>query len=88
MSALPKTLHEAIKLVLTRQPQHTASTFYISKEIARRKLWAWPLDGSFPEPFQIKLRVKSKRYRHLFEMLDEQTVHLKSTARNSGESEH
>ena len=87
MPALPKTLHEAIQLVLTRQPQHTASTFYISKEIARRKLWAWPQDGSFPEPFQIKLRVKSKRYRHLFEMLDEQTVHLKSTKGHAQERE-
>jgi hypothetical protein len=77
MAKPPKTLHEVIKFILASQPERKASTYYISKEIARRKYWARPEDGQFPDAFQIRLRVKSKRYRHMFNMLDDATVQLK-----------
>ena len=77
MAKKPKMLHEVIAMLLATQPNQMASTSYISKQIAKQKLWARPKDGQFPEPFHIRLRVRSKRYRHLFDMPDDLTVRLK-----------
>jgi len=73
----PKTLHEVIAMILRNQPEQTASTNYLARQIARQQLWANPKDGTFPDAFHIRLRVRSKRFRHLFDMIDEQTVRLK-----------
>jgi len=77
MAKKPKMLHEVIAHVLASQPNKMASTAFISRQIARQKLWARPQDGEFPDAFQIRLRVRSKRYRHLFEMPDDLTVRMK-----------
>jgi hypothetical protein len=73
----PKTLHEIIAMILNTAPDKTASTNYIARQIAKQQLWANPKDGTFPDAFHIRLRVKSKRYRHLFDMPDDLTVRLK-----------
>lgn len=73
----PKTLHEVIAMILATAPDKTASTSYLSRQIARQQLWANPKDGSFPDAFHIRLRVRSKRYRHLFDTPDDLTVRLK-----------
>jgi hypothetical protein len=73
----PKTLHEVIAMILATAPEKSASTNYLARQIARQQLWANPKDGSFPDAFHIRLRVRSKRYRHLFDMPDDQTVRLK-----------
>jgi hypothetical protein len=81
MAHVPKTLHEVIQMILATQPNQMASTHFIAKEIARRKYWANPKDGGFPDALHIRLRVRSKRFRHLFSMPDDMTVQLKSTGK-------
>ena len=65
MAQKPKMLHEVIAMVLASQPNQMASTSFISRQIARKKLWARPQDGEFPDAFQIRLRVRSKRVTDL-----------------------
>ena len=66
-------LHEAIVIILQEQPNHTASTQFISDEIYRRKLYL-KRDGNKAEAFQMFLRAKN--YPHMFELIDRQTIKL------------
>ena len=73
------TLHEAMRLVLSNQPNKTATIDVIANEINLKKLFIrkdkQPLPG-----YQVMMRAKlSKgRYQHLFEWIETDSVKLKN----------
>ena len=69
------TLHEAIKDVLSKKNNKTASTQYISNEIYKNNLYL-KKDGGKAQPSQIFLRARN--YPDLFEVIDRNTIKLKS----------
>lgn len=63
------TLHEAMNIILQGQPNHCASTDFLSQEVFARNLY-WKKNGDKPTPRQIYLRAKN--YPELFEISDDQ----------------
>lgn len=68
------TLHEAMVVVLSEQPNHTASTKFLSDEIYKRGLY-YQKSGGKAQDYQMFLRAKN--YPQLFELIDRQTIKLK-----------
>ena len=69
------TLHEAIILVLLKQPNRTATYEIIAKEIDRRNLFPDRKNGILLSQ-QIKLRtsISSSNYKHLFNSISENEI--------------
>jgi hypothetical protein len=72
-------LHEAIVVVLIKQPKRVASIDAIAKEIEKRRLFD-NRKGNIPLSKQIELRTfQSKgRYKHLFESTDKTWIKLRN----------
>lgn len=69
------TLHEAIRLVLLEVPDQTASTEHICSEIIRQGLYKQKEGG---DPFPDQIRLRAMNYIEMFELVDKNTVCLKS----------
>ena len=73
-------LHEAIAVVLLKQPERSATLEEISKEITRRKLY-FKKNGEPVSTKQIRLRTHPKTnsgkfYSHLFKFTEPNVVQL------------
>ena len=71
------TLHDAMRSVLLRQKDHTASTSLISDEIAREGLYSRK-DGAVARAQQINAR--ARKYPKLFAFVDPHTIRLIGTS--------
>ncbi len=67
------TLHEAMRIVLSEQPDRTASTQHVSDEVARRGLYRQNLGGVAHAG---QIRIRAINHPELFEMVDQTTVKL------------
>ena len=72
-SSPKRTLHVAMQMVLTEQPDHTASTQFLSDVIAKRGLYSQKLGGIAHSG---QIRIRAIKYPKLFEMVDRETVRL------------
>jgi antitoxin Phd len=72
-----RTLHDAMRLVLTERPEHEASTSDLSEEIERRSLYVRK-DGAAARAQQINAR--ARKYPNLFELDNSGMVRLLSTS--------
>ena len=71
------TLHDAMRSVLLRQKDHTASTSLISDEIAKEGLYKRK-DGGVARAKQINAR--ARKYPKLFAFVDPHTIRLIGTS--------
>lgn len=67
------TLHEAMRIVLSERPDHTASTQTLSDEIARRGLYHQKTGGVAHSG---QIRIRAVKYPALFRMVNQDTVRL------------
>jgi hypothetical protein len=67
------TLHEAMRTVLSEQPNLTASTQFVSDEIARRGLYRQQAGGVAHSG---QIRIRAIKYPKLFKMVEQDTVQL------------
>lgn len=70
------TLHEAMQMVLNDCPNKSATTDFISEEIAKRNLYRQKT-GGVAHPAQIFLR--ARKYPHLFELIENKIIRLKTS---------
>lgn len=75
MTAALATLHDAIIEVLSSHGGDWMSRDEIAQEIAQRDLWRRPSDGAHPPSDQLRLR--ARRYPHLFEGSDPNFTRLR-----------
>lgn len=69
------TLHEAVILVLIKEPNRTASYNRIAEEIERRNLFPNRKGGILLSE-QVKLRtsISSSKYKHMFEKISKNEI--------------
>lgn len=67
------TLHEAMRMVLLEQPEHSATMQFLSDEIAERHLYRQK-GGGIAHSGQI--RIRAIKYARLFEVVDGDIVRL------------
>ena len=70
------TLHEAVAVVLLKQPDKTATFQEIENEIEKRNLFP-ERKGGIPLAEQVRLRTTVTRYKILFKFIKPDTIKLK-----------
>jgi hypothetical protein len=77
-----RTLHEAMRIVLSERPSLAATTSELRDEIERRRLYLRN-DGAIPKASQINAR--ARKYPHLFTIDSSGSVRLAGDPDASGE---
>ena len=84
MAGARRTLHEAMRIVLSEQPDGTATTGLVSDEIVRRGLYRQK-GGGVAHKGQI--RIRALKYPKLFQVLEREKVRLIDPDGSSGPKE-
>ncbi len=72
------TLHEAVPVVLLKQPNRTATFQAIAKEIERRNLFPERKGGiTLAEQIKLRTSISSCKYKHWFEFTKSDILKLK-----------
>lgn len=72
------TLHEAVAVVLLKQPNRTDTFQTIANEIERRKLFQERKGGiTLAEQIKLRTSISSSKYKHWFNVIPPDTIQLK-----------
>jgi hypothetical protein len=69
------TLHEAVIIVLIKQPERTATYETIANEIQKRKLFPDRKENvSLSEQIRLRTSISSSKYKHMFEKVSKDKI--------------
>ena len=72
------TLHEAVAVVLLKQPNRSATFQKIANEIEKRGLFPERKGGiALAEQIRLRTAIKSSKYQHWFEFTEADVIKLK-----------